>query len=69
MRPSKQADGKYQLSLTERATVVDVVRDCRGAARHEISPAMRLIADENAQEILSDEYGLDVSLARLDRVA
>ena len=70
-RKGKQADGKYLLTPTERETVQDVVRSCRRetASGGPISREMRLIADEQAQEILDEDYGIVVSMARIRRVA
>ncbi len=70
-RKGKQADGKYSLTPEERETVEAVVDSCRRETADDgpISREMRLIADEQAQEILSEEYGIVVSLARIARVA
>lgn len=70
-RPGKQADGKYALTPSERETVEAVVDSCRreNADDGPISREMRLIADEQAQEILAEEYGITVSLARIRRIA
>jgi len=70
-RVRKQADGKYTLTPSERSTVEAVVDACRRECEDDgpISRSMRLIADEQAQEILAEEYGLVVSLARIRRVA
>jgi hypothetical protein len=62
----KRAD---RLSRDEKIAVEDVVRACRGSKADDMSPTMRLIADEQAQEILSEDYGIAVSLTRLRRVA
>lgn len=63
----KRAD---RLSRDERIAVEDVVRACRGGEKaDDMSPPMRLIADEQAQEILAEDYGIAVSIARLRRVA
>lgn len=68
-RTGVQADGKFRLTATERETVTSVVRDCRAETDGPMSREMRLIADENAQEILADDYGIVVSIARIRRVA
>jgi hypothetical protein len=70
-RVGKQADGKYSLTPNEKQTVESVVADCRRETADDgpISREMRLIADEQAQEILQEEYGIVVSLARIRRVA
>lgn len=66
---AKQEDGKYFLTANEKETVKWVVRECRAEADGPMSRAMRLIADETAQEILNDEYGINVALKRIARVA
>jgi hypothetical protein len=68
-RVAKQSDGKFHLSPSERETVKAVVADCRAEVDGPMSPPMRLVADELAQEILAEEHGIVVSLARIRRVA
>jgi hypothetical protein len=68
-KPAKKDDGKYYLTPNEKETVKWVVRECRAEADGPMSRAMRLIADETAQEILSEEYGIVVALDRIARVA
>jgi hypothetical protein len=60
---------KMRLTPAEKSIVEDVVRDCRAAASNEMSPSMRLVADEIAAERLEDEYGIVVDPRRLAKVA
>jgi hypothetical protein len=68
---SKQADGKFRLTPVEKETVTQVVQNVRmeNAETGPLSPEMRLICDEMAQEILLEDHGIEVSIARIRRVA
>lgn len=70
-RVRAQADGKYFLTPAEKETVTQVVSNVRmeTADHGPLSPEMRLICDEMAQEILSEDHGIEVSIARIRRVA
>lgn len=63
---AKKKSPQPRLSREERQTVREVVTSLRHDAG---SPQMRLISDEIACEVLADEHGISVSLAKVRKIA
>jgi hypothetical protein len=57
---------RVRLTGQQKKVIREVVQSERGDG---LSPYMRIIADSNARDLLREEYGIRVSLRKLEKIA